>query len=616
MNNRKIVVAVVALLLMFVLIMTGLPAIDSIHAAKSAADGGSSRENAEYVSKVFQRDKVTAVNIEMDEKDLEDMLANPTKEEIHPGTVTIDGVTVSAVGIRTKGNSSLTSVASSDSDRYSFKIDFDYYQDGQSLYGMKKLNLNNNFSDASQIREYVSYTLMEEMGIPTPAFSYMYVTINGKDQGLYLGVEGIDQTFLQSYFTNWSGDLYKPDGTGSDLKWISDEPEDYTGIVLKTNEKSSDQKSLISMLYAINNQKGVEDVLNMDEIIRYFAANTALVSLDSYQGSMKHNYYLYEDNGKFSILPWDYNMSFGGFGVGMGGGNGGNRGQNGDNDNNAAQNSNNGAAGMPNFNDRQGGAGGMGGFGVSQTISDSAINFSISTPVSGTTLEERPLLNVIMSNEEYKAKFDSYLKEISEGFFSEDKISALVTQVAALIEPYVEKDPTKFYTLEEFKEGISGDNSIVSFAMKRAESIKQQLSGELVVDSQTSSTGFADFGGNMGGQGGPPTGAGSNNQPDNNQGGFPFSDNGGNSNRPPGRQGEGNNGGLPDGQNQQNGKFAPNMDRQGNIGPGQDKSQSIDRQTLFILAGSLVLLGLSILGARLFRRRGKYRFEQARMGTR
>ena len=79
------------------------------------------------------------------------------------------------------------------------------------------------------------------------------------------------------------------------------------------------------MLDAINNGGDIEKYIDVDEMLRYFAVNTALVNLDSYQGNMKHNYYLYEQNGVFSIIPWDYNMSFGGFGAGGGriaGGNG------------------------------------------------------------------------------------------------------------------------------------------------------------------------------------------------------------------------------------------------------------------------------------------------------
>jgi spore coat protein CotH len=40
------------------------------------------------------------------------------------------------------------------------------------------------------------------------------------------------------------------------------------------------------------------------------AVSTAWSNLDSYQGSLAHNYYLYEQDGVFSLLPWDYNESF------------------------------------------------------------------------------------------------------------------------------------------------------------------------------------------------------------------------------------------------------------------------------------------------------------------
>lgn len=271
-----------------------------------------------YTNKVFNKDKVTTVDLEISDKDWQDMLDNPLDEEIKEANVTVNGKILEHVGVRTKGNLSLREVASDeDSDRYSLKIDFDYYNDEQSLYGLKKLNLNNNYSDATLMREYLSYQLMEEMGLPTPSYSYMYVTVNGEDRGLFLGVEQVDETFLAKNFLTNTGSLYKPDGTGSDLKWISDDIDDYTGLNEKTSTDDSDDEAMINFLSAINNKgASIEDTVDVDNMLRYFATNTALVNLDSYQGNMKHNYYLYEEKGKFSIIPWDYNMSFGGFGAG------------------------------------------------------------------------------------------------------------------------------------------------------------------------------------------------------------------------------------------------------------------------------------------------------------
>lgn len=273
-----------------------------------------------YVSQVFNHNKVTTVDIELSDDDWKDMLNNPLKEEVKEATVTVNGKKLEHVGVRTKGNLSLREVANDDdSDRYSLKLDFDYYNDEQSLYGLKKLNLNNNYSDATQMREYLSYQLMEKMGLPTPSYAYMYVTVNGKDRGLFLGVEQVDETFLAKNFETNTGALYKPDGTGSDLKWISDDLDDYTGLNVKTKIDEDSENATVDFLKAINNKgKSLEDTANVDNLLRYFAVNTALVNLDSYQGNLKHNYYLYEENGKFNIIPWDYNMSFGGFGVGGG----------------------------------------------------------------------------------------------------------------------------------------------------------------------------------------------------------------------------------------------------------------------------------------------------------
>ena len=75
-----------------------------------------------------------------------------------------------------RGNNSLTSVASSDSDRYSFKIDFDYYDDNSNYYGLKKLCLNNNYSDNSSMREYISYKIMGELGLDIPQCGYSNIT--------------------------------------------------------------------------------------------------------------------------------------------------------------------------------------------------------------------------------------------------------------------------------------------------------------------------------------------------------------------------------------------------------------------------------------------------------
>ncbi|MGE7604285.1 CotH kinase family protein [Peribacillus sp. NPDC097675] len=473
LKTRYVVASIGLLIVIFVAVMFFLPTLQ----IDKATQGNT------YTETVFDQSKVTKVDITVADDDLASILEKPSEKEIVNADVTIDGETVKNVGFRTKGNLSLNSVVQmEDSDRYSWKIDFDYYQEDQDLHGLKKLALNNNYSDPTYMREYLSYSLMEKMGIATPGHSYMYVTINGKEWGLYLGVEAIEETFLDTNFSDSTGDLYYPDGTGSDLKWISNDIDDYTGINLKTNE-NSDQSAMIKMLDVINNGGDLEEVLDVDEMLRYFAANTALVNLDHYQGMLKHNYYLYEENGIFSILPWDYNMSFGGF-SGGGGGLGADVERDTKKGQDAANNDNDANAKLPDgAPNRNGGAmrGGM----SANFMDESTINFSITEPVMGTTLEDRPLLNALLSNENYREKFYEYLNDIATEYFSEENMTAMTEEISALITPYVEKDPTKFYTMDEYTEATSGEETLVDFATQRANSILAQLSGDLVVKAET-----------------------------------------------------------------------------------------------------------------------------------
>jgi len=125
--------------------------------------------------------------------------------------ITINGETFYNVGIRPKGNSSLSQIARSDSKRFSFKLDFSEYIDGQTYYGAEKIVLNNIMSDKTYMKEYLSYKLFDFMGVPSSACAYSNIRINGKDWGLYLAVEVIDESYIERHFGSVNGNLYKPE---------------------------------------------------------------------------------------------------------------------------------------------------------------------------------------------------------------------------------------------------------------------------------------------------------------------------------------------------------------------------------------------------------------------
>ena len=471
------------------ILLSGLLVVMFCVAAYCAVGRADSAESHTYAEHIFQDDTVNEINIEIDEADWQDMLENPLEEEYHKANVTINGETVGNVAIRTKGNTSLTSVANSDSDRYSFKLDFDYYDNNGNYYGLKKLCLNNNYSDNSSMREYISYKIMGELGLDVPECAYSHITVNGEEWGLYLAVESVDEVFLAEHFADATGDLYKPEGmggTGADLVYNGEDISAYTGLNLKTNLNSSDGKEILALMQALEDGEGLEEVLDVEKALKYIAANVALANFDSYLGNTTHNFYLYEENGRFTIIPWDMNLAFGGFGggevdiyeptkQGMGGfGGGDKRKDTQDNDavtnateSTEAQTDANNQPQPPDNADMQGGSQPSGG------------KQPQGMPSMGSG--EKPLVTTLLENETYRSMYEGYLKEIAEKYFTQEYMTELVTKIHGLIAPYVQNDPTAFCTYEEFEQVCSTDQtdqySLVYYAVNMAESIENQLNG-------------------------------------------------------------------------------------------------------------------------------------------
>lgn len=512
-----------------------------------------------YETRLFDTSVVHTIDIVMD--DWEGFIAGCEDEEYVLCDLVIDGEEQPGAAIRAKGNTSLSSVAAYGNDRYSFKVEFDHYDSSLSYYGLDKLNLNNIIQDNTYMKDYLCYQLMAAAGAPAPLCSYVWITVNGEDWGLYLAVEAVEESFLlRNYGTDY-GELYKPDSTemgggrgngggfdmddfqermengeftapedmelpedmqppdgmtlpegeatqlpesgeggmemqrpggmrwqggstqegtedgtaelpegadampgggmqggmmGSDdvcLVYTDDEYESYSNIFnnAKTDVSSSDKDRLIAALKALGEGGDVSDCVDIESVISYFVAHNFVCNFDSYTGTMVHNYYLYEDEGILSMIPWDYNLAFGGF--------------------------------------------------MSGSDAESLINWDIDEPVSGGTIESRPMLAWIFGSEEYTELYHEAFAEFIDTVFTSGEFERLMEETIALISPYVERDPTKFCTYEEFSLGAE---TLTEFCLLRAESISYQLAGEDVTvdagDLEISDMGGMSTGG-MGGRG-------------------------------------------------------------------------------------------------------------------
>ena len=383
----------------------------------------------------FDVTRVEEIHIDIAEADWIEMLENALDKKNYSASVTYKGVALESIAIRTKGHSSLEPVYSSGSTRFSFKLDIDKYVKGQKLLGLKKFSLNNNFADPTYMRDHLSYELMRSLDLPAPRTSYANLYINGALRGLYLLVEQVDSAFLDRNFENAEGDLYKmdretPESTGNDLLWVDDDISSYSAAELKTNKSSSDNSALISMLDVLNNGGDIASVIDVDAVLRYLAVSTAMSNLDSYQGVRGQNYYLYEIDGKFSVIPWDMNMSFGTYKLGC--------------------------------------------------TDEQVFDFFIDEPTVG-AMVNRPLIDKLLNVNSFKDMYHQHLQSLIFGDLSLSAMEVTIELLANMIRDDVAGDPTAFYSLEEFDQALTTDSAIVfgltSFVGIRNARIQGQLDG-------------------------------------------------------------------------------------------------------------------------------------------
>ncbi|WP_395140584.1 CotH kinase family protein, partial [Armatimonas sp.] len=237
-------------------------------------------------------------------------------------SVTVDGKDY-VVGLRFKGNSSYMS--SSRGLKRPFKIDFNQHVKNQSHQGITKLNLNNNFSDRTQIRETLAYEVFRRMGLPSPrtALAKVSLTLAGEEKslGLYTLAQQVDSNFLKEYFDTGEGMLLKPEGARGGITYLGDDWARYEkGYDPKGKPTAQEKARLIAFAKLVHQsdeatfQKEIGNFLDTEGFAKFLAA-TAVTSNGDNMFAMGHNFYLWLNpkTNKFVYLPWDLNMAFGGF---------------------------------------------------------------------------------------------------------------------------------------------------------------------------------------------------------------------------------------------------------------------------------------------------------------
>lgn len=500
---------------------------------------GSAVVEMRYQTELFDTDEIMKIDIRMEEGTWEEMLANASEEEYYACDVEIGGQTLYHVGIRPKGNTSLSAIVSDpDTDRFSLKLEFDHYVEGQTCLGLDKLILNNNYADATNMKEALIYDMFQYLGADASLYNYAEISVNGEYWGVYLALEAVEDSFLLRNYGTEDGALYKPEsmdgggsfdvgdfrasdkeqeeaadwtpgggfpmpgganqgvpggdwpnpeeagqdvpgrgdlampggmeqpggegssgsgrerqggfgisdgnglmppdmggqrggrgfsmgGSGADLNYTDDELDSYSTIWEGevTDTDKFDHRRVITALKNISQGTELENYLDIDNVLRYMAVHVFSVNMNSLSGNMAHNYYLYESNGKLNILPWDYNLSFGGMGMG------------------------------------------------SVSGASEMVNDAIDNPFQGTQF-----FDALLEDETYRARYHEYLRQLVEEYVYGGKFQEAYSRIRQQIDTLVETDPTAFFTYEEYD---AGAEMLYQTVLLRAESIRGQLDGTI-----------------------------------------------------------------------------------------------------------------------------------------
>ena len=350
-----------------------------------------------------------------------DSLKNVNPEARLLGTASINGTRFDSVGVRYKGNSSYFRSKKETYRKLPINFKLDYKIKTQKLKdGHGTVKLSNAFLDPSFIRDPLAYSIIRNY-MPAPVCNFSKVFLNDKFRGVYVNTESIDDNFLKKHFETTSGFLIKcdpdnwkrvrsqtgcPKGENASLVYLNDSPGCYDAFY-EVDDPAS-WKPLINLVKVLNQEPNkVETVLNIDQTLWMHALNNVMVNLDSYTGSLSHNYYLWIDStGVGHPLIWDLNMAFGGW---------------------------------------------RRDFSFNVMTDQELIEYS---PLAEFSNAKRPLISKVLRTPLFRKVYIAHIKTIVNECLASGVWLTEAETLLKNIDPWVKKDSLKLYTYDDFKNSL------------------------------------------------------------------------------------------------------------------------------------------------------------------
>jgi spore coat protein CotH len=400
----------------------------------SAGDGGPGGA-VDLGPTPFPADTLVEVSLTLTEADWTALQADPTADVDFLAAVDWDGEPLTQVSLAVRGSGSALDIAAAGSARFNFRLDVNDTLEDQTLHGDKKLYLNHAYKDPTHLREVLAYEVLHALGVPAPRAALVHLRMNGGSLGIYTAVEAVDGEFLEERFPDPDGALYQLDAPAGTLVRSAELPPLYDGLEVERGEAippvPADFEALLAAL-ATPGATNFDAVLDVDTTLRYLAANTALVNLDSYAGS-GGNYFLYAQSGRFTLVPWDVGDAFG--------------------------------------------------LATCGCAAEALVAFPIDAPTCG-PVTERPLVASLLA---VPSLLDRYRTHVGRAADALEALGARVEPMATLVRPLVAADEGAFFSPEDFEWALTQDLprvdepdkapifGLTRFMSARAASLRAQL---------------------------------------------------------------------------------------------------------------------------------------------
>ena len=192
-------------------------------------------------------------------------------------------------------------------DKPAFTLNFEKLANGQNFHGLEKLSLNNSVQDPTFASEQVCREIFLQAGVPVPRATPVRVSLNGRDLGPYVLLEGWDRRFLKNHFEDAQGHLY-------DGGFVRDITEKLSVNSGKHPDDQSDREALVRAASEPDRARRLvqlEKVLDVDRFLTFLALDVVLWNWDGYAMN-RNNWRLYHDvaHGKMVFMPHGLDQMF------------------------------------------------------------------------------------------------------------------------------------------------------------------------------------------------------------------------------------------------------------------------------------------------------------------